>query len=206
MDSAKRKRLAAAGWRVGTAQEFLGLSPDEAAFVEVKLTLSARVRDERARLGLTQKALAKRLGSSQSRVAKLEAGDPTVSLDLLARALIALGTRPRQIARMVTSRKRGTSDSMAFLEKLTGSPLTLSKLLRSIREGESLTQAEFAETLGISKQHLSHIENDRKVVSPERAARWASILGYAESQFLRLALQDELRRAGLRYTVTVDAA
>ena len=103
-------------------------------------------------------------------------------------------------------RKRGKSDAMTFLEKLSGGPLTLAALLRSIREGEAMTQAEFAETLGISKQHLSHIENGRKVVSPERAARWASLLGYAESQFVRLALQDELHRAGLRYTVTVGAA
>jgi transcriptional regulator with XRE-family HTH domain len=103
-------------------------------------------------------------------------------------------------------RKRGKSEAMTFLEKLSGSPLTLAALLRSIREGEAMTQAAFAETLGISKQHLSHIENGRKVVSPERAARWASLLGYAESQFVRLALQDELRRAGLRYTVTVGAA
>lgn len=103
-------------------------------------------------------------------------------------------------------RKRGKSEAMAFLEKLSGGALTLATLLRSIREGEEMTQAEFAETLGISKQHLSHIENGRKVVSPERAARWASLLGYAEPQFVRLALQDELRRAGLRYTVTVDAA
>ncbi|MBI3448144.1 MAG: helix-turn-helix transcriptional regulator [Acidobacteria bacterium] len=103
-------------------------------------------------------------------------------------------------------RKRGKSDAMTFLEKLSGGPLTLAALLRSIRQGEAKTQAEFAETLGISKQHLSHIENGRKVVSPERAARWASLLGYAESQFVRLALQDELHRAGLRYTVTVGAA
>lgn len=102
--------------------------------------------------------------------------------------------------------KRGASDTMAFLESLSGGPLTLAKLLRSIREGDAMTQTAFAETLGISKQHLSHIENGRKVVSPERAARWAVLLGYAESQFLRLALQDELRRVGLRYTVTVDVA
>ena len=105
-----------------------------------------------------------------------------------------------------TRRKRDRSDAMIFVEKLSGGPLTLAKLLRSIREGEDMAQAEFAGRLGISKQHLSHIENSRKVVSPERAARWASILGYAESQFVRLALQDELHRAGLRYTVTVDAA
>ncbi len=103
-------------------------------------------------------------------------------------------------------RKRDRSDAMTFLEKLSGGPLTLAKLLRSIREGEAKTQAEFAETLGVSKQHLSHIENGRKVVSPERAARWATLLGYAESQFVRLALQEELHRAGLRYTVAVDAA
>jgi transcriptional regulator with XRE-family HTH domain len=95
---------------------------------------------------------------------------------------------------------------MAYLEKLSGGPITLAKLLRAIREGEAMTQAEFAGTLGVSKQHLSHVENGRKVVSPDRAARWASVLGYAESQFVRLALQDELHRAGLRYTVTVEAA
>ena len=103
-------------------------------------------------------------------------------------------------------RKREKSEAMTFLEKLSGGALTLATLLRSIREGEDMTQAEFAGKLGISKQHLSHIENGRKVVSPERAARWASLLGYAEPQFVRLALQDELHRAGLRYTVTVDAA
>jgi antitoxin HigA-1 len=108
--------------------------------------------------------------------------------------------------RKAPQRKRPTSDAMAFLEKLSGGPLTLAKLLRSIREGEAKTQTEFAETLGISKQHLSHIENGRKAVSPERAARWALLLGYSEPQFLRLALQDELRRAGLRYTVTVGDA
>jgi len=102
--------------------------------------------------------------------------------------------------------RRVRSNAMAFLEKLSGGPLTLAKLLRSIREGEAMTQAEFAEKLGISKQHLSHIENGRKVVSPERAARWAAVLGYAGTQFVRLALQDELHRAGLRYTVSVDAA
>ena len=102
--------------------------------------------------------------------------------------------------------KRRTSDAMRFLEELSGGSLTLAKLLRSIREGEAMSQADFAGTLGVSKQHLSHIENGRKVVSPERAARWAALLGYAESQFVRIALQDELRRSGLHYTVTVDAA
>ena len=109
--------------------------------------------------------------------------------------------------RSTTSRRRrGRSETMGFLEKVSGGPLTLAKLIRSIRVGEELTQAELAATLRISKQHLSHIENGRKLVSPERAARWASLLGQSESQFIRLALQDELHRAGLRYIVTVDAA
>ena len=103
-------------------------------------------------------------------------------------------------------RKRGKSEAMTFLEKLSGGPLTLAALLRSIREGEAMTQAEFAETLGISKQHLSHIENGRKVVSPERAARFAKALDQSEPQFVRLALQDQIRYAGLRLTVEVKAA
>src|SRR5436305_14054947 len=86
-------------------------------------------------------------------------------------------------------RQHGRSDAMAFLENLSGGPLTLAKLLRSIREEEALTQAELADTLGISKQHLSHIENGRKIVSPERAASWAARLGYAVSQFVRIALE-----------------
>jgi transcriptional regulator with XRE-family HTH domain len=103
-------------------------------------------------------------------------------------------------------RKRGKSDAKTFVEALNKGPLMLAGLLRSIREGEAKSQTQFAETLGISKQHLSHIENGRKAVSAERAARWAATLGYAESQFVRLALQDELHRAGLRYAVTVGAA
>ena len=107
---------------------------------------------------------------------------------------------------MTTRQPRGRSEAVIFLEELGGGPLTLAKLLRSIRQGDAVTQSEFATRLGVSKQHLSHVENGRKVVSPERAARWAALLGYAESQFVRLALQDALHRAGLRYTVTVDAA
>ena len=99
MRRTKRKRLEAAGWRVGSAQEFLGLSDQEAAFVEVKVALGTYLRRYRARRGLTQTALAQRIGSSQSRVAKMEAGDPSVSLDLQVRALLALGATARDVAR-----------------------------------------------------------------------------------------------------------
>ena len=79
MKKTKRATLEAHGWRFGSAADFLELTPEEAAFVETKLALSQSVRDRRQAQGLSQAALAKRLASSQSRVAKIEAADPTVS-------------------------------------------------------------------------------------------------------------------------------
>jgi DNA-binding XRE family transcriptional regulator len=107
MDASKRKKLEGAGWVVGSAQEFLGLSDEEAAYVELKLGLSERLRARRTELGLSQSALARRLGSSQSRVAKMEASDPSVSLDLLVRGLLATGATPRDIAAAITRRRSG---------------------------------------------------------------------------------------------------
>jgi DNA-binding XRE family transcriptional regulator len=104
MDATKKKRLQSAGWAVGSADDFLGLSAEEAALVEMRLALSASLREHRTKRRLTQTALAKRLGSSQSRVAKMEAGDPSVSLDLLIRALLAVGATRRDVARALTKR------------------------------------------------------------------------------------------------------
>ena len=101
MKTSKRKRLEAAGWKVGSAKDFLGLTPEEAAFVELKLTLSASLKERRQRHGLSQSDLAKRLRSSQSRVAKMEASDPAVSLDLLVRALFAAGAKKKDIAKAI---------------------------------------------------------------------------------------------------------
>ena len=104
MNTSKRKRLEAAGWRVGTAADFLGLSSEEELYVEIKLALADAVRARRAKLGLTQAALATRMRSSQSRVAKLEAGDRTVSIDLLVHALVRMGATRQQLARVLSSR------------------------------------------------------------------------------------------------------
>jgi predicted XRE-type DNA-binding protein len=101
MKSAKRNRLEAAGWKVGTAADFLGLDAEEAAFVELKVSLGQSLRQWRTRQKLTQGELAKRLQSSQSRVAKMEAADPTVSVDLLVRSLLKLGAKPKDIARAI---------------------------------------------------------------------------------------------------------
>lgn len=99
MDKARWKRLREKGWQEGSVSDFLGLTPEEAAFVEIKLRLSDAVRSLRRKSDLTQVQLAERLGSSQSRVAKIEAGDPSVSLDLLTRSMLTLGASKKDIAR-----------------------------------------------------------------------------------------------------------
>lgn len=91
MDKDKLKRLEAAGWKAGSAEEFLELSPAEAALVELRLRLSDTLKQRRRMLRLSQAKFAKSLQSSQSRVAKMEANDSTVSIDLLVRSLIGSG-------------------------------------------------------------------------------------------------------------------
>ncbi len=103
-------------------------------------------------------------------------------------------------------RIRQKSETMRFLENVAGRPLTLGGLLESIRLSEEMSQAEFAKKLGISPSHLCDIEKRRKVVSPERAARFARILGRSEQQFVRLALQALVNEAGLKMKVDVAAA
>jgi ribosome-binding protein aMBF1 (putative translation factor) len=105
MDRKKRERLDAAGWTVGSAKEFLGLEDAEAALIEVKLTLSQALRKKRKRGGISQVELARRLRSSQSRVAKMEAGDPSVSIELIVRSLLALGATRRELASAIAPRK-----------------------------------------------------------------------------------------------------
>lgn len=105
----KRRRLETKGWKVGTAEEFLGLTAEEAAYVELKVRLAMGMRAWRQRRNLTQAELAKRLQSSQSRIAKMEAGDPSVSLDLLIRSLLTLGASRRELSRILTARSPGSA-------------------------------------------------------------------------------------------------
>jgi len=102
MDKEKKARLEAKGWKFGSAEEFLGLTPDEAAYVELRLKLSDAVRDFRKKKRLTQLELAELLHSSQSRIAKVEAADESVSLDLLIRSLLTLGATEKDLARVIT--------------------------------------------------------------------------------------------------------
>jgi transcriptional regulator with XRE-family HTH domain len=98
--------------------------------------------------------------------------------------------------------RRGTADAEEALLALQGGrALTFGEHLRAIRLGEEMTQAEMAKKLGVTKAHVSDLENGRKVVSIDRAACWAKTLGYHPADFVRLAINDAIRRAGLRYSV-----
>lgn len=99
MDKAKRAKLEAAGWAVSTPKEFLGLSDEDAVFIEVKVALAAALRGLRVEQAMSQVDVARRLHSSQSRVAKMEAADKSVSVDLLLRSFLRMGgTRERMVA------------------------------------------------------------------------------------------------------------
>ena len=101
MDVKKKRKLEAAGWKVGGASEFLELNDTETQLLEIKLSLVRMLRLCRERNHLTQAQLAKKIRSSQSRVAKMEAGDPSVSVDLLMRSLLAVGANRRQLANAI---------------------------------------------------------------------------------------------------------
>jgi DNA-binding XRE family transcriptional regulator len=103
MKRAKARRLRDAGWSVGDTKDLLGLTAAEAAIVEMKVSLALGLRARRKAQRLSQATLAARIGSSQSRVAKMEAGDPSVSLELLIRSLLATGTKRREIARFIVA-------------------------------------------------------------------------------------------------------
>lgn len=101
MDEAKRKKLEAVGWKIGSTEDFLDLSPEEATYIELKLSLARQLQIRRRKQKLTQEEVARKIGSSQSRVAKMEKGDPTVSLDLLVKTLLALDTPREEIGRVI---------------------------------------------------------------------------------------------------------
>ncbi|PCJ28214.1 MAG: transcriptional regulator [SAR86 cluster bacterium] len=102
MKAAKRTKLEANGWKIGSADEFLNLSPEESVYIELKLSLSKSLKQRRSKENLSQVEFAKLVKTSQSRVAKMEAGDPSVSIDLLVKSLIALGASPKDLANAIS--------------------------------------------------------------------------------------------------------
>jgi len=103
----------------------------------------------------------------------------------------------------MTTNRDITDTTLSYLEKRTGGKLALAKLLWSIRQGEEMTQVEFAKLLNISPQHLCDIEHGRKNISPKLAISYAEKLGYSPTQFLRLCLQDMIDRIGLPYCIAI---
>jgi predicted XRE-type DNA-binding protein len=101
MKVAKQKQLEAKGWRVGSAEDFLDLSPEEVAYIELKYSLSNSLKEQRTKEKLSQVEVAKIVKTSQSRVAKMEAGDPSVSIDLLVKSLLALGASSKDLAKAI---------------------------------------------------------------------------------------------------------
>ena len=101
MDKKKKKILESKGYKVGSVDEFLGLSKEESEYIELKVALSQALARRRKQSNLTQVQLAKKLKSSQSRIAKMEKGDPTVSLDLIVKFLLAMGATKKSIAKMI---------------------------------------------------------------------------------------------------------
>ncbi len=108
MNLTKQRRLEKAGWKFGTASDFLGLRKEEVELIEMKLALADQIRLRRKKLGVTQTELAKRLASSQSRIAKMEIGDKSASLDSLVRAMLALGVSAGAVGKVISGgKKRG---------------------------------------------------------------------------------------------------
>ncbi len=104
MDTAKRKHLEEAGFQVSTVADFLGLTPEENEMVEIRVALSAAFKKQCRGSGLSQAETAERIGSTLFRVAKMEAGDPHASLDLLVKALIMLGMTRGELADVIAAR------------------------------------------------------------------------------------------------------
>jgi predicted XRE-type DNA-binding protein len=109
MRETKKSRLTSKGWKVGTTAEFLQLTPEESAYIEIKLQLAEKLREQRLRHRMSQAQLAKLVRSSQSRVAKMEAADPTVSLDLLVRSLLVAGSSAAELKKLMPLSSRSST-------------------------------------------------------------------------------------------------
>ena len=106
----------------------------------------------------------------------------------------------------IKPKKRRNDETLTILEAMSGEKLTLGNVLSSIRQGEALSQLEFAAALGVSKQYLCDIERGRRLVSPKKAVEYAKKLGYSISQFVRLCLQDMMNRDGIHLKIEVKEA
>ena len=117
MKSTKRKKLERAGWRVGSTQDFLGIDDAEMALIDMRVSLASELHRRRVERNMSQRDLATEIGSSQSRVAKMEAGDPSVSIDLLLRSLITTGSTRHDIGRTIAQSQRRKGKTVSARHK-----------------------------------------------------------------------------------------
>jgi transcriptional regulator with XRE-family HTH domain len=108
VNRAERKRHEEAGWQVGSVADFLGITEEEAVYIDLRVRLADALKARRQAARLSQKAFASARKSSQSRIAKAEANDPSVSLDLVIRSLIALGVNLGELASIIVDENRST--------------------------------------------------------------------------------------------------
>ncbi len=93
MNSKKRKALKAAGWKIGDAADFLGMSDQERQLLDARVEVALAVRRQRESHKLSQQQLASRIKTSQPRIVKIERAAADVSLDQLLRTFAAAGGR-----------------------------------------------------------------------------------------------------------------
>ena len=115
MKQAKTGKLEEAGWTLGTPKEFLGLTDEEAALIEIKLALARVIKERRLSIQLTQNDLAKQLRSSQSRITKMEASDPAVSMEFLVRSLLLLGATAQEVGRVIGTSSAGPVTNLSYV-------------------------------------------------------------------------------------------
>lgn len=137
MDAEKKARLEARGYRVGTAAEFLGLTDEDNRVIELRLAVSRAVSRRRTAGGLTQAQLAEKIGSSQSRIAKIEAGVMRgVTLDLAFKALFALGGGLKDLTPTPAAKPLSTAIPVKIgpsaTSKVVGTPAHAKKVAKAI--------------------------------------------------------------------------
>jgi DNA-binding XRE family transcriptional regulator len=101
MNKQKRKQLEEKGFSVGSATDFLNLTTEEEIYIEIRLDISNLIKSQRQEKNWTQQQLAEVMGSSQSRIAKIETGNPGTSLDLMIKALLQLGISKKDIGKLL---------------------------------------------------------------------------------------------------------
>jgi len=100
VDKKTKEKLKEQGWEFGGIKEFLELSDEEVQLVELRINLGRYLKEQRKKCGYTQNQLAKMIKSNQSRIAKMENGDNSVTIDALLKSLFYLKIPTKEISKV----------------------------------------------------------------------------------------------------------